>query len=678
MQKYHNTVQETNGDIITTATVTVYLANTGTVATLYQDDEIATYSNPFTVLDGNYDTNGAIFFKANNGAYDIKIVNGANTTWLYDVSLYDIESSVEFYSNIAALRAITAIPSLTYATIKGYTTDGDGGGGDFYWDSSSTATDNGGTIIKATAITTGRWVRLYSGAVSFKWFGAKVDGITDDSIANQATVDALSANGGGTIRPSEGTSRFSTTLNMALGVNIIGGGWKAILEADDCDALSFGTLTAGTGNIVVRNFAINGVNGTTRRGIVHVGTDDSADELYGVTVSQLFITNFNIGIKYRTIRNGWIIDNWIQDVNSGIELVGKNLVIKIRGNQIVKAAGNGTGSSNGIFLDSHTYGTGGTISPEGIVIDSANQLFGFDIGLNVNSAIYVNFNDNDVAALIYGVSVSSVNAPMNIKNNYIAVTASAAIAGIWMKQQASVIDSSTTIESNHFEASATTSAIGIKVADSAAQNQTDITISSNSFYGFNTNDIAVYNSGDITIRTNRCLSTSPTNSIYVTGTLSNRVVYVDYDNIVAGVIAAGSTGAITYVGTLHGSFTPEAADAQTGGNVASGTIAGTFVAEGDMIHAVLTLGSIDTTGLTAGNQLWIRNLPFSVRAGSRAEGGVRLSNVIISSSPIFAANASTAGRITFNVSGGANAFLIVSDLTSTTATIVISVSYPRA
>jgi len=91
MQKYHNVVQSTTGDIITTATITVYLANTGTPATLYQDDEAATYSNPFTSADANYDSNGAFFFKAANSVLDIKIVNGGDTTWIYDVSFLDTD-----------------------------------------------------------------------------------------------------------------------------------------------------------------------------------------------------------------------------------------------------------------------------------------------------------------------------------------------------------------------------------------------------------------------------------------------------------------------------------------------------------------------------------------------------------------------------------------------------------
>ena len=51
----------------------------------------------------------------------------------------------------------------------------DGGGGHFAWDATSTETDNGGTIIKATDVTTGRWLRDISRQPLAQWFGVKGD-----------------------------------------------------------------------------------------------------------------------------------------------------------------------------------------------------------------------------------------------------------------------------------------------------------------------------------------------------------------------------------------------------------------------------------------------------------------------------------------------------------------------
>lgn len=92
---------------------------------------------------------------------------------------------------IAALKAldVTTITDKSQAMVAGYYAPGDGGGGQFYYDSASSTADNGGTIIGPTA-GSGRWKRIYSGAVNVKWFGAKGDGATDDGSALAASLAA--------------------------------------------------------------------------------------------------------------------------------------------------------------------------------------------------------------------------------------------------------------------------------------------------------------------------------------------------------------------------------------------------------------------------------------------------------------------------------------------------------
>lgn len=56
-------------------------------------------------------------------------------------------------------------------------------GGDFIYDSTKAQINNGGTIING-------WVRQFKGAADVKWFGAKGDGITDDTESIQKALDA--------------------------------------------------------------------------------------------------------------------------------------------------------------------------------------------------------------------------------------------------------------------------------------------------------------------------------------------------------------------------------------------------------------------------------------------------------------------------------------------------------
>lgn len=90
---------------------------------------------------------------------------------------------------------------------KGCVTAGDGAGGLFYWDASSTELDDGGTIIQPSVAGAGRWKRIFDGAMSIMWFGAKGDGSrglgTGDHAAVVKALAAASAAG----RPLSGGCR---------------------------------------------------------------------------------------------------------------------------------------------------------------------------------------------------------------------------------------------------------------------------------------------------------------------------------------------------------------------------------------------------------------------------------------------------------------------------------------
>jgi len=102
------------------------------------------------------------------------------------------------------------------ATVLGYYTPGDGGGGDLYWDT-GTAGGNGGTIFP---VGSGRWIRVDTNLYNVKWFGAKGDNSHDDTTNIQACIDA--APRGKIIFFPKGTYKITAQINLKTGQTYMG------------------------------------------------------------------------------------------------------------------------------------------------------------------------------------------------------------------------------------------------------------------------------------------------------------------------------------------------------------------------------------------------------------------------------------------------------------------------
>lgn len=134
--------------------------------------------------------------------------------------------------NIAELKLRKGTPEST-VEVLGYYLEGDGGGGNFYWDNTSTETDNGGTIISVSTIGTGRWKRIVNEAsLNVKWFGAKGDKTTNDTPFIQKAIDE-SKNFNGCIYLSEGNYYLDTAINPYSGLRIEGESYKGIKSPSD-------------------------------------------------------------------------------------------------------------------------------------------------------------------------------------------------------------------------------------------------------------------------------------------------------------------------------------------------------------------------------------------------------------------------------------------------------------
>ncbi|WP_437678406.1 hypothetical protein [Sorangium sp. So ce131] len=105
---------------------------------------------------------------------------------------------------------------------RGFAVANDGGGGVFSWDPSTSSGDDGGTVIVPTiqcgATVIGRWIRIYSGHLDVRWFGARAGSSTyaaqNDIAIQRALAVATPVGGvdGGRIFFPQGTWHVSSTI----------------------------------------------------------------------------------------------------------------------------------------------------------------------------------------------------------------------------------------------------------------------------------------------------------------------------------------------------------------------------------------------------------------------------------------------------------------------------------
>lgn len=218
---------------------------------------------------------------------------------------------------VTALRTIntssfgTSIPA---ALTAGYYAGGDNGGNRFFWSGSSTASDNGGTIITpAASPTQGRWLAVRSSVVNVRTFGAKGDGITDDTAAIQGAIMATPR---GEIIFDRGTYILANVINCASlnGISFRGAGkGLTILKS----TIPSGTPRMGDATMLkfsnCTNFSVRGITFDNNS----ILTTQSVTEMVLAANSVNFIfadcefLNFKrFALAVQSSQRFWITDNY--------------------------------------------------------------------------------------------------------------------------------------------------------------------------------------------------------------------------------------------------------------------------------------------------------------------------------------------------------------------------------
>ena len=259
--------------------------------------------------------------KLNNNQGDTITLEHSDTISSLGNRVIPLDNITHKVSTIAELRAMTERPEFVYVT--GYHTADDGAfGSHFFKRSLVVVADNGGTVIQSVYDT---YELQYSGAVNVKWFGAKGDGVTDDTVAIQSAVSLpLLYNRQQSIYFPSGTYKVSQKITLGINTTYYGDGEQAtVLVSSFTGDWAFMQIVTGSAPIrsKFRNMGFD-ATATTGGTFSHQGTYGMC-EFTNCEFSHSSTGTSGIALDLRTTIN--MLDNCIITCATGSGKYGLKL-----------------------------------------------------------------------------------------------------------------------------------------------------------------------------------------------------------------------------------------------------------------------------------------------------------------------------------------------------------------
>jgi len=200
------------------------------------------------------------------------------------------ESRIQFI-DVAELRAFTdgiLFDGMSVNLIGG-ATPGDGAGGFFCWDSSSSVSEDApssvGTVVKLTNTAIGRFIRTDMESISALFFGANTDGATNNGVGVQVALEYALANGR-TLNFPAGRYNFTTRAELE--------GVGNINITADPGAVIISNISSGGGAISLRADRVELVIAAD---ITRGDTTFDVADATGITVGQHFTLRSSVAVE---------------------------------------------------------------------------------------------------------------------------------------------------------------------------------------------------------------------------------------------------------------------------------------------------------------------------------------------------------------------------------------------
>lgn len=299
-----------------------------------------------------------------------------------------VANAVKSYDVFADVRAanspILATGQTLNIQVQGAATVNDGLGGDFFWNPTSMATDNGTTVLKPNSVATtapGRWLRLGTppyGAQASIAAGTTTDlgtlGTNILSITGSSTIDVFGS--------SASVSHPLYFLTFATGGNTLVNNAQLLLPAGINIVTSAGdsciALYLGSGNWqVLAYYRVNGIQSP----VAQIGQEVASST---VKVPSTFLT------AALAAGAGYLVQVRALFSGVGSTAMGYACSVTYSGTTFSVPQGGGVSSSNGT-ASALSAALGATISAA-TVSDTAEDFVNIDYVILTNAAGTLNFN----------------------------------------------------------------------------------------------------------------------------------------------------------------------------------------------------------------------------------------------------------------------------------------------
>lgn len=381
------------------------------------------------------------------GAASLSNTTGAGGTALvgFDggpLSQFFLSKNNRVVDSIAALRALSK-SIYTRAFVTGYYGPGDGGGGPYYYDpTDTTSTDNGGTVI--VAADGGRWKLVITTTfVSAKQFGAKIDGVTDDStIINnaKAPLDAL----GKRLYLPAGICKIGTAITPPLAGVFGDSPQSSIILCNGVSAFSFpSNFGLARPACVIEKLGIKSYNNTcdSLYAFSAPGVASGAAVVYN---SGLTVRDVEIGTGGR-FGGGFSLKDFFRVNIENIGMSDVSQAILLTGSVVQATFRNITANSDNAPTVLNRYGfqtvyasyASGTLTPEHIVTYDCSFIR-FNRGVQHDAGLFVSFNNTDLETITHGFYISQ---PCTIRGGIVAPSPSSTGTLAWIGIFKTVSDS---------------------------------------------------------------------------------------------------------------------------------------------------------------------------------------------------------------------------------------------